>query len=305
MLPRPIRHRLGRLLFRLQCADILATPPVRLDPASPFALLSQLQHKDLLMYLLAVKSFCERLTPRAIYVVNDGSLAAADAATLREHIPGVAILVLEDFRSPRCPGGGTWERLLAISDKVAESYVIQLDADTVTLGALAEVEDCIRTQRAFTIATWDDQRPESTRDRRDVAARLARQGPVHVQVLAEAHLDHLQGFEEMRYIRGCSGFSGFPRGSFSRGDVESISSQMEGAIGRRWHEWGTEQFTSNLVVANTRDPLVLPHPKYCDCSRFAGKSVFVHFIGTCRFSGNTYAGLARRTIRSLSMETAL
>src|SRR3954463_7936428 len=89
LLPKAIQHRLGRLMFRLQCADVLTTPAVRLDGSSSFVLLSQLQHKDLLMYLLAVKSFCHRLTPRAVYVLSDGSLTAHDVAQLAQHINGV------------------------------------------------------------------------------------------------------------------------------------------------------------------------------------------------------------------------
>jgi hypothetical protein len=251
------------------------------------------------MYLLAVKSFCRRLEPRAIYVLSDGSLTAEDFATLERHLPGVAFLQLEGFCSDKCPRGGTWERLLAISDKVAESYVIQLDADTLSVGPLSEVADCIRAGRAFTIGTWDDQRPESAEERRDVAAKLAREGRVHVQVLAESHLDRLHGFDTMRYIRGCSGFSGFPRGSFSRADVERISVQMASALGDRWREWGTEQFISNLIVANTASPAVLPHPKYCDCTQYKGAAVFVHFIGNCRFSGDRYRTLGRREIALL------
>jgi hypothetical protein len=272
---------------------------VRLAKDSAFALLSQVQHKDLLMYLLAVKSFCRRLLPRAIHVLSDGSLTGEDFATLERHIPGVAFLRLEDFRSDKCPTGGTWERLLAISDKVAESYVIQLDADTLSVGPLSEVAECIGTARAFTIGTWDDQRPEFAAERRDVAAKLAREGRVHVQVLAEAHLDCLHTFQTMRYIRGCSGFSGFPRRSFSRADVERISVPMTSALGERWREWGTEQFTSNLIVANSASPAVLPHPKYCDCTQYRGRAVFVHFIGTCRFSGDRYRTLGRREISFL------
>jgi hypothetical protein len=218
---------------------------------------------------------------------------------LEEHIPGVCILTLEDHRSAKCPRGGCWERLVAVADNVTERYVIQLDADTLSIGPLAEVEECIRGERAFIIGTWDDQRPETARERWEVATKLARANKVHVQVLAEAHLDSLQGFDGMRYIRGCAGFSGFPRGSFSRNDVENISMQMDQALGSRWHEWGTEQFTSNLIVANTASPTVLPHPKYCDCTQYRGGAVFVHFIGTCRFSGDRYRSLGRREIALL------
>lgn len=294
-----MKGRLGRALFAARCAGILRTPPVETDPGAPFALLSQIRHADLLMYLLAVKSFSHWLRPGAIFIVNDGSLTAADFETLEQHLPGHTMLSLEQFRSPACPQGGTWERLLAIADKVRERYVVQLDADTLAIGPLDEVRDCIRDGRAFTIGTWDDQRPETMRERWEVAVKLATRPDAHVQVVAEANLDRLEGFDRMRYIRGCSGFSGYPRGSFSRADLEGLSDQMHRALGRRWHEWGTEQFASNVIVANTADPVVLPHPKYCDCTQLRGKPVFVHFIGTCRFSGSTYGRMGREVIEHL------
>lgn len=294
-----LKGRLGRLAFARECAGVLETRPVDLEPGAGFALLSQIRHDDLLMYLLAVKSFCGRLRPEAIYVVDDGTLTAEDRSTLKRHLPGHSLLGLSDHASEECPRGGTWERLLSIGHLVPRHFVIQLDADTLTLGPLDEVAGCIREGRGFTIGTWDDQRVETMRERRDVALQLARDRNAHVQVVAEANLDKLEGFDSARYIRGCSGFTGFPRGSFTREHVERVSRPMSAALGQRWHQWGTEQFTSNVIIANTKDPVVLPHPKYCDCTQLLGEPVFVHFIGTCRFRGDTYRRLGRRVIEGL------
>lgn len=252
------------------------------------------------MYLLAVKSFSRHLRPSRVYVLNDGTLTAHDLETLREHLPGHVLLELHDFVSPRCPRGGTWERLLATSSLVLDQYVIQLDADTLTLGPVGEVDDCVRASRAFTLGTWDDQTVETMVERREVALRHANRPDAHIQVIAEANLDKLAAFESMRYVRGCSGFAGFPKGSFSRAYVEDLSMQMDAALGPRWSEWGSEQFMSNILVANTADPLVLPHPKYCDCSDARREdAAFLHFIGSCRFKDGLYARLGRRVIASL------
>lgn len=295
-----LKNRAGRTMFAWRCSGILKTPPLRLEGDLRFALLSQVQHKDLLMYLLAVKSFALQLKPQAIYIVNDGSLTSEDRQILDQHLPGHTLYSLADFRSSKCPRGGTWERLLAISARVSDHYVVQLDADTLTLGPIDEVRDCIEGGRAFSIGTWDEQTPETMQERHEVAARLALNPNAHIQVAAEAALDKLSGFESMRYIRGCSGFSGFPQGSFSPETIEGISQQMAAALGHRWSEWGTEQFTSNIIVANTKDPMVLPHPKYCDCTQLRGDPVFVHFIGTCRFRGGAYQRLGRKTIAALT-----
>lgn len=293
-----LRNKLQRFHFEQKCKGILDTAPVVTEPGNRLAVLSQVCHKDLLMYLLAVKSFTRQVAVGAIYVVDDGSLTAEDRAILDQHLPGYTVFTLGELRSFRCPHGGTWERLLAIAMLTKEHYVIQLDADTLALGDLAEVMDCVVHSRAFTIGTWDHQTPETMRERRDAALPLSRLPKAHVQVVAEANLGKISGFDDMRYIRGCSGFAGFPRQSFSRERVEDLSEQMHRALGERWSEWGTEQFMSNVIVANTESPVVLPHPKYSDCTQAQrGGQTFVHFIGTCRFAHGTYARMSAQILK--------
>ena len=295
-----LKDQVRRFRFARECKDVLQTAPVLLDVSSNLALLSQLQHKDVLMYLIALKSFTGYLQPRAVYLVNDGSLSQDDCALLNDHVPGLTLFELSAFRSPSCPNGGTWERLLAISSLVNDHYVIQLDSDTLTLGPIDEVRDCVAKQTAFAIGTWDNQKTETMRERSESARRLARGGNSHVQVVAEANFDQLEDFGSLRYVRGCSGFAGFARQSFTREFVERISAQMQAAIGQRWMEWGSEQVMSNVVVANIPNAIVLPHPKYADCQKMRpGVTQFIHFIGSCRFNRGTYARLGAQVIRSL------
>src|ERR1700674_1737112 len=110
-----LKDRLRRHRFAGACKSVLQAAPVVLDASSGLVVLSQVQHKDVLLLLLAVKSFARQVKPRAVCVVNDGSLSANDRAVLQEHIPGVNLLELAEFRSAVCPIGGCWERLLAIS----------------------------------------------------------------------------------------------------------------------------------------------------------------------------------------------
>jgi hypothetical protein len=233
-------------------------------------------------------------------VLDDGSLSANDRARLKAHIPGVAVLERTEFRSAACPRGGTWERLLAISSLVRDHYVIQLDSDTLTIGPIGEVRECIEQQTAFALGTWNKQKIETMRERCDTAKKLIPQANGHVQVVAEGHFDKLHGFESLRYVRGCSGFAGFARQSFEREFVETISTQMQAAIGAKWSEWGSEQVMSNIVVANIPNAVVLPHPKYADCHKMKpGVTEFIHFIGSCRFDGGNYARLGAQVIATL------
>jgi hypothetical protein len=289
-----------RARFAGACSGVLRTAPVALDGAADVVLLSQVQHKDVLMFLLAVKSIARKIKPRAVYVLDDASLSAGDHARLRDHIPGVTLFKLAEYRSAACPSGGTWERLLAISSLVRDRYVIQLDSDTLTVGSIDEVRDCIGRQAAFALGTWDNQKMETMRERCATAKKRMTQGDGHVQVVAEANFDKLVRFESLGYVRACSGFAGFSRGSFTREFVESISSQMEAAIGDRWHKWGSEQVMSNIVIANIPGAIVLPHPKYSDCHKMKpGVTELIHFIGSCRFDDGNYARLGSEVIATL------
>ena len=292
-----LKDKIRRVRFAAQCSAVLRTSPISLDSSSELALLSQLQHKDVLMYLVALKSFARRIKPRTVFVLSDGSLDARDREIIREHIPGVTMLELTSFRSAACPTGGCWERLLAISSLVADFYVIQLDSDTLTVGPIAEVRNCVDRRSAFALGTWDNQDFEPMSERAETAAKLRPTATAHVQLVAEANLDKLDDFRSLRYVRGCAGFAGFPRGSFTRRFVEDISAQMHAALGNKWADWGSEQVMSNIVVANAAHAVVLPHPKYADCHKMKlGETEFIHFIGSCRFDNGTYARLAKRVI---------
>ena len=295
-----LRDEVRRARFEGACRAILRTAPVTLDATSGLALVSQLQHKDVLMYMLAVKSFTKRVRASAVYVIDDGTLCAEDRAKLKDHVPQLTFLELAAFRSPACPKGGCWERLLAISELVRSYYVIQLDSDTLTVGSVDEVRNAVEEGKAFALGTWDKQKIETMRERSDTAKRVLPQGNDHIQVLAEANFDKLESFESLRYVRGCAGFAGFARRSFERKFMEAISTQMHAAIGERWMEWGSEQVMSNIVVANITDAMVLPHPKYADCHKMkAGITEFVHFIGSCRFLDGNYARLGGQVISGL------
>ena len=302
-----IKDSLRRAHFEYDCRAILNSKLVSLKSDSDLALITQLQHKDVLLALVAFKSFVAKVPVGAIFILNDGSLTRDDLELLSRHIPSITFLKLEDNQSPQCPTGGCWERLLSITGLVKDRYVIQLDSDTLTLGDIPEVAECVRANRSFVIGTWDKQDLETMASRQSEAAALVEKSnkKAHIQLAAEASFNRLERFEVLRYVRGCAGFSGFAKGSFSRDFVEEISSQMLDALGDRWREWGSEQVMSNIVVANTAGCRVLPHPKYSDCRKMRlPETVFVHFIGSCRFNNGIYARLGRNIIAQLSASEA-
>lgn len=297
-----IKDTFRRARFAYACRGVLLTKPMAMTNTANLALMTQLQHKDVLMALVAFKSFAMRIPVGAVYILSDGSLTADDFGLLRRHIPFATFIQLEEHQNQYCPKGGCWERLLSIAHLVKDHYVIQLDSDTLTLGDIHEVAECVSVNKSFVIGTWDNQEIETMTSRQGDAATILEKSMKlpHIQLIAEANFNRLKRFHELQYVRGCAGFSGFAKGSFSRAFVEEISNQMSDALGDRWREWGSEQVMSNIVVANTSACRVLPHPKYSDCRKMrVPETVFVHFIGSCRFNGGIYAKLGKDLIAQL------
>lgn len=297
-----LKDTLNRYRFSRACKQVFASPPVLADTDQPVAVLTQLQHKDVILFLIAIKTFAKQVPLSKVFIINDGSLTNEDLTTLLQHIPIAEVYDAKQFSEPLCPTGGCWERLLAIAKFVDQYFIIQLDSDTLTLSALDEITELIKTNTGFVIGTWDNQTIEamsvsSERVQKNVNPTL----DAHVQMVAEAHFSKLEGCENLRYARGCAGFSGFPKQSFNKQFIIDFSIKMENEIGAKWREWGSEQVMSNVVVANLDKAVVLPHPKYTDCNKMKlPDTCFIHFIGDCRFKSSTYAKLAQHKIKQLT-----
>lgn len=252
------------------------------------------------MYLVAVKTFASQVQVGSVLVIDDGSLNQNDYSLLKEHIPGVTIEPIDKYRSTRCPKGGCWERLLAIAEHAKRHYVIQLDSDTLTIADLPEVSAATANNISFALGTWDNQQLERFSERAADARRLNPKSICHIQVTAEKALDKISNHEELYYIRGCAGFSGFARNSTTRLFIEEFSEQMQSIVGNRWDEWGSEQFMSNVALANSPAVTVLPHPRYSDCNHIRkDTTAFIHFIGDCRFQGSSYRQMSSTKILEL------
>lgn len=295
-----LKDKLNRLKFSTVCQGIYDTNPIVAATDRPIAVLTLLQHKDVLLFLIAIKSFTRKVDINKVIIINDGSLTQRDFRVILKHIPIAEIRDARDFSTENCPTGGCWERLLAIAHYTTNYYVIQLDADTLTLNDIPEVQHLINSETAFTIGTWDNQTIEpmllcSQRVRKNVVLTAES----HVQMLAEACLQDIENVEHLNYVRGCAGFTGFPRNAISTQFIVDISKKIEQIIGEKWRQWGSEQVMSNIVIANCKPSAVLPHPKYCDCTQVKPETAFIHFIGECRFKTKQYQMLAKEIINNL------
>jgi hypothetical protein len=193
------------------------------------------QHKDLMAYLLAIKTFALRARPARIIVVADPSLDQDDMALMRCARGGRGNPQGGNFQRPAIPVGGTWERLAAIAALNAECSIVQLDSDTVTLGEVSEVVEAACAGRSFVL------RPEPDEQIVDLATatvvgRRKLEETRHIQAMAEARLTDLPDSDTRRYVRGCSGFTGFrPRGADpvgARRSFQADASPAWQALGR-------------------------------------------------------------------------
>lgn len=292
-------------LYLRKVRRVLDTPPIapREDGVVIFSMIGA---RVLLPYLVAVKSLHARLQRGRIVILDDGTLTERDRNALASHLDNPRIISIRDVDTGPCPQGGTWERLLTILDLRAHDYVIQLDSDTVTLAGVPEIAEAIDSNRSFTLRGDPDSRflsfAEMSRQTDDAAYFL--NPDAHVQGAIECGMDRvvLPDVASPRYVRGCSGFAGFARSGTGRSLAEAFSQEATRLLGEeRWSRWGSEQVTSNVVIANEPDPLLLPYDCYCNFwnEPISSDARFVHFIGTFRYHGGVYARLSRDVIDRL------
>lgn len=265
----------------------------------PFLLLSMVQKRDVHSWLVAVKSFTHFLNPHRIVVVCDPSIDSEDQATLRQHVPHVELRSADEFTHPDIPRGGTWERLFAISHYARDNYVIQLDADTLTIAPIPEVAAAVRERRGFVLGEAVSTPVRSLQATHERAQPLVKPG-AHIQTLSEAIMASVGLPENALYVRGCSGFTGFPPSVELRGAMLDFSAKMTAKLGSDWKRWGTEQVTSNYLAANANGTASLPFPKYGTPDQETAETAFYHFIGSVRFVNGKYAARTREAIELLS-----
>lgn len=282
--------------FDRQTRDLLKTPPIEYRDA-PLAIVSMVSNLDPQMYIIAVKALYRRLGRGKIVAIVDADMPESSRELIRRHLVQVEFVHLEDIDPGKCQRGGTWERVHYCVSRSSREYVIQIDADTLCLGDLDEVNACVDQNRSFTLSEGLPKKPLA-----EWPAIWAQNPNNHIVNTFEQRALEYPGAGEMLYVRGSSGFAGFAKGAYDTRRLEQFHVDMAAIHGSRWKEWGTEQIASNYVVANSPDSLPLPHPKY---STYLGGPLpdpcsALHFIGTFRFKDGIFAGLCNREIARMT-----
>lgn len=298
--------RKGREALHLRSArGVLDTPPI-MPTADRVVIFSMIGTRVVLPYLVAVKSLHARLGIGRIAILDDGSLTVADRAVLAHHLGNPEIRSIRDVDTGRCPHGGTWERLLTLLDLRADDYVIQLDSDTVTVGEVPEVLAAIAGNHSFTLLGDSETDGVGALPLPDFVARRypegAPTGRLHIQTAIETRFADYPDAASHRYVRGCSGFTGFARGGLSgRAQAEAFSLAGEALVGKeRWTEWGTEQVASSFLLSNEPGMTPLPYRRYLNYWKETPDpdARFLHFVGTHRYSTAEYR---RRSMAQIAL----
>lgn len=299
-------RKLRELHFNQAASAVLDTPPVRAAANGAddgLVIFSMIGTAVLFPYLIAAKSLHVQLGYGRFAVLDDGTLTASDKRVLREHLDDPVVYAIAEVEVGDCPRGGCWERLLTLLELRRDAYVIQLDSDTVTLGAVPEVVAAIARGRNFSLrGEADSEWLPVAQIGYDFATLPA---SAHVQARIEALLERVEVSlpQVSHYARACAGFAGFAPGGHTRELADAFSREAVRLLGAAaWAQWGSEQVMSNVIVSNEgKPPLLLPYDRYLNywAEPELGDAALVHFIGTYRYHRGTYRQAARQAIAAL------
>ncbi|WP_340587386.1 hypothetical protein [Erythrobacter alti] len=285
---------------------ILDTPPI-VPKHDGVVLFSMIGTAVLLPYLVAVKSLWGELQRGRVAILDDGTLTAQDRAILAHHCGDPEIMRISDVVLGEFPAGGTWERLLTILDRRGSEYWIQLDSDTVTISPVDEVAEAIARNRSF-VFLGEVEASDGPLPLAEFHQRFCARGAVHdhVQSRIETSLDQVDEARGWKYVRGCSGFAGFAATGSGRALASAFLTEIKGMIGEKDVTiWGTEQVTSNFLLANENSPVVLPYDRYLNywAEDWGKDASFVHFVGTHRHDNGAYVRASLQAIERLGGQT--
>jgi hypothetical protein len=286
--------------------QVLRTPPI-CPTDDRLVLFSMIGTKVVLPYLVAAKSLHSRLGMGRVVILDDGTLTAQDRRLLSHHLGEPAIYGLDQVQTGDCPRGGCWERLLTLLDLSEHDYVIQLDSDTVTIADLPEIRQAVRANRSFTLLGEISAGEKGLMTLAAFSAACRTQTGSHIQQVVERQLDRHPEADSRFYVRGCAGFAGFARGCGMKSAAEAFSRFAQALVGPdKWASWGSEQITSNYVVANSGDPLLLPYSRYRNYwgDAVPSEACFLHFVGTYRYAGPAYRDYTAAALTALASPPA-
>jgi hypothetical protein len=303
-----LRKRLNNFRFRRSTQGIYNTPPTPCDPVAACTIHTMLGQAELLMYLVAIKSFL-RFGPAArVAAHSDGSLTGVDENYLRVHVPGIRVVTakeaderakneLNPFLSEWRARDASWRRVIDTELWCETPRRMIIDSDILTFRRPDAVLDWIAGgggTRPLMFGSTDPEPagpiPEGT-------------GKRHIQNIFRERLAQFaaeaKGPAEF-YQGGTSGYYGCTR-ELSLSEVERLI-RAGLAAGVPMAEWGGEQCLVVYVLSSS-DPIQLDNRKYFNFAPetmdWLNQGAVAHFYGTFRFYRGVYHRLAAEVVREL------
>jgi hypothetical protein len=293
-----IKEELIKSRFNNKAKKILETNPLsNFNDKSDLYILSMVRSKDINMLLIALKSFVRFVPIKGVLIVKDPDITDLDEQLLKHHLVNVTFIKADEMVDSNIPRGGTWERIFAIASNNNNGYIIQIDADTITNQKPEQVIEAVLSETAFTLGTNQGKAFKSLQESVEFA-KSRKDSNKHIQLLCESLLTTLPEDFSM-YVRGCSGFAGFPKGKLDKTKLVDLSQHYYSKLGNRWEEWGTEQFSSNVMVSNIEPNSVLNTAHYDVPHQNTLDQTFVHYIGPTRYASLKYLKNVEKVIDEL------
>lgn len=300
---------LNHRVFSWRTRAIHDTPPIPCDPRAGCEVHTMLGHRDVDLYLVAVKSLLRWSQELAVVVHSDGSLDGSTLDQLRRHVPGVRIIEppAADERARTMladrPALLRWRahdaayrRLIDVELWRQTSRRIVLDADVLVL---REPTEALRWAHAGSTAFLLGQPPD------DEGRPLARPpASAHVQAHFRYAVPNLAARTGLapRFLQGTTaGFHGCTD-ELQLDKVERLLEACE-AEGLRMTQWGGDQCC--IIYLLSAAGAARLDPRRCfnfdpSLAAVADQAEVIHFYGTHRFHGGVYPRLAQSVIREMA-----
>jgi hypothetical protein len=228
---RMIARRLGRLsgwlIRRHVFARIRKTRALRVNPQADVEIHTVLCHRDVDMFLVAAKSLLRFCSDVAVVVHDDGTLHAADATAIVEHLPGARVIdrpaadrrmegilrahpACREYRCRRPQSFQLFDYCL-LGDR---EKVLSLDSDVIFVREPLEIVEWLAASRRYVVFNQE-------RGGTKVGRELIRRGiPCH-GTLNSGVLGFFTGIVDLDLVEDClHTLRGMPKSDYAQGYLD-------------------------------------------------------------------------------------
>lgn len=292
---------------------ILKTPPLKCNPKASTSYISLVCHRDINIFLLAVKSFL-RFYNNVRIIILDGGLINNDFVVIRKHIKGALIYkrrfldkivnkkikskILRDLRKK----DRSQIKLIDVNLLIKGKKII-VDSDILFLKKPSEIINWIENEKKKAFHHY--RRPSEIVDTPDDWLQLSG-GDFNKVFIKYYFLKNLKEINKkmnnpIKRFDFCSGLMGY-NNNFSMKKIEKVEKALLSVVPKGYKQlWGIEQETYEFLLNESSRKL--NYKKYfavCDYGPTKDEiknAKFIHFIG--KLKHKEYLLLGKKIIKEL------